>query len=55
MIDAVQYSSIGSGEVATGPCAAALGNAVAHALGIRARHLPLSTERLMQVIEQTND
>jgi CO/xanthine dehydrogenase Mo-binding subunit len=50
LVDAAQYPSLGSGEVATGPCAAALGNAVANALGIRARHLPLNTERLMQAI-----
>jgi CO/xanthine dehydrogenase Mo-binding subunit len=54
-IDAKQYPSLGSGEVATGPCAGALGNAVAHALGIRARHLPLNPERLIQAIEQTED
>jgi len=55
LVDAAEHPSLGSGEVATGPCAAALGNAVAHALGIRARHLPLNPERLMQAIEQTND
>jgi CO/xanthine dehydrogenase Mo-binding subunit len=44
--------SLGSGEVATGPCAGALGNAVAHALGIRARHLPLNPENLLQCINQ---
>ncbi len=55
LIDAKQHPSLGSGEVATGPCAGALGNAVAHALGIRARHLPLNPERLMQAIEQTED
>ena len=49
------HPSLGSGEVATGPCAAALGNAVAHALGIRARHLPLNAERLMQAIDEHND
>lgn len=55
LVDDASHPSLGSGEVATGPCAAALGNAVAHALGIRARHLPLNTERLMQAIEQAND
>jgi len=55
LVDASSHPSLGSGEVATGPCAAALGNAVAHALGIRARHLPLNTERLMQAIEQADD
>jgi CO/xanthine dehydrogenase Mo-binding subunit len=54
LVDAAEHPSLGSGEVATGPCAAALGNAVAHALGIRARHLPLNPERLMQAIEQVN-
>jgi nicotinate dehydrogenase subunit B len=54
LVDAPEHPSLGSGEVATGPCAGALGNAVAHALGIRARHLPLNTERLMQAIDQNN-
>ncbi len=55
LVDAPQHPSLGSGEVATGPCGAALGNAVAHALGIRGRHLPLNTERLLQAIEQAQD
>jgi len=55
LVDASEHPSLGSGEVATGPCAAAIGNAVAHALGIRARHLPLNPERLMQAIEQASD
>lgn len=32
--------SLGVGEAAAGPTAAAIANAVAHALGIRPRHLP---------------
>jgi nicotinate dehydrogenase subunit B len=55
LVDAAMHPSLGSGEVATGPCAAALGNAVAHALGIRARHLPLNAERLMQAIDEHDD
>jgi nicotinate dehydrogenase subunit B len=55
LVDTAVHPSLGSGEVATGPCAAALGNAVAHALGIRARHLPLNTERLMQAIDNAVD
>jgi nicotinate dehydrogenase subunit B len=47
--------SLGSGEVVTGPCAGALGNAVAHALGIRARHLPLTPENLMLAMDQSHD
>ena len=47
--------SLGSGEVVTGPCAGALGNAVAHALGIRARHLPLTPENLMLAMDQNHE
>ena len=46
---------LGSGEVATGPCAGALGNAVAHALGVRARHLPLSPDNLILAMNQTDE
>lgn len=42
--------SLGVGEAAAGPTAAAVANAVAHALGVRARHLPLTAERLAQRI-----
>jgi CO/xanthine dehydrogenase Mo-binding subunit len=38
---------LGLGEVALGPTAAAIGNAVAHALGVRVRDLPLTRERVM--------
>ena len=38
---------LGVGEAAQGPTAAALGNAVAHAMGIRIRDLPLTRERIM--------
>jgi nicotinate dehydrogenase subunit B len=39
--------ALGMGEVAHGPVAAAIGNSVARALGMRLRRLPLSRERLM--------
>ncbi|RZL88139.1 MAG: xanthine dehydrogenase family protein molybdopterin-binding subunit, partial [Variovorax sp.] len=42
--------SLGVGEAAAGPTAAAVANAVAHALGLRARHLPLTGDRLAQAI-----
>jgi len=45
--------SLGGGEAAAGPTAAALGNAVAHALGLRARHLPLTAERLAKLINES--
>ena len=45
--------SLGSGELACGPVAAALANAVSHALGIRARHLPLTPDRLTALINES--
>lgn len=42
--------SLGVGEAAAGPAAAAVANAVAHALDLRARQLPLSAERLAHLI-----
>ena len=41
---------LGIGEAAGGPTVAAIGNAVAHALGIRLRDLPLTRERVMAVL-----
>jgi CO/xanthine dehydrogenase Mo-binding subunit len=38
---------LGVGEVTAGPTAAAIGNAVSHALGARIRDLPLTRERIM--------
>ncbi len=37
---------LGTGECAAGPTAAAIGNALWHALGVRARDLPLTPERV---------
>jgi len=55
VVDDPSNPYLGSGEVATGPCAGALGNAVAHALGVRARHLPLTPENLILSMEQAGD
>jgi nicotinate dehydrogenase subunit B len=41
---------LGVGEASGGPTAAAIGNAVAHALGARIRDLPLSRERVMAAL-----
>ena len=41
---------LGVGEVTAGPTAAAIGNAVSHALGTRIRDLPLTRERIMGVL-----
>jgi nicotinate dehydrogenase subunit B len=38
--------SLGAGEAAQGPTAAAIGNAIAHATGVRFRDLPLMPERI---------
>ncbi len=41
---------LGVGEAAGGPTVAAIGNAVAHALGVRLRDLPLTRERVMAAL-----
>jgi CO/xanthine dehydrogenase Mo-binding subunit len=38
---------LGIGEVVLGPTAASIGNALAHALGMRVRDLPFTRERIM--------
>lgn len=43
---------LGLGEVALGPVTAAIGNAVAHALGLRIRDLPFSRDRLLTALLQ---
>jgi CO/xanthine dehydrogenase Mo-binding subunit len=43
-------TALGAGECAAGPVAAAIGNAIAHALGVRARDLPLTAERVEAAI-----
>ena len=44
---------LGAGEVSGGPTAAAIGNAVSHALGARIRDLPLTRERVMAALLTT--
>ncbi|HEX4864211.1 MAG TPA: molybdopterin cofactor-binding domain-containing protein, partial [Acidimicrobiales bacterium] len=48
VIDAPGEPEVGAGEVAQGPVAAAIGNAVADAVGVRVRDLPLTRERVDQ-------
>jgi nicotinate dehydrogenase subunit B len=43
----------GAGEVAQGPVAGAIGNAVADAVGVRVRDLPLTRERIARAIEES--
>jgi CO/xanthine dehydrogenase Mo-binding subunit len=46
VIDRPKQPFLGAGEASQGPASAALGNAVAHALGVRLRDMPLSPERV---------
>ena len=42
--------SLGMGEASIGPAAAAIGNAAAHALGLRLRHLPFTRDRIVAAL-----
>ena len=50
LFDQVDQPSLGGGEASAGPTGAAIANALASALGIRARHLPFTAERLAKLI-----
>jgi CO/xanthine dehydrogenase Mo-binding subunit len=50
LIDAQDQPPLGLGEVVHGPTAAAIGNAVAHALGARIRDLPLTRDRIVKAV-----
>jgi CO/xanthine dehydrogenase Mo-binding subunit len=52
-IAAPDEPALGLGEVSMGPTAAAIGNAVARALGTRIRDLPLTRERIMTTLLAT--
>jgi CO/xanthine dehydrogenase Mo-binding subunit len=45
-------ASLGAGEAAQGPTAAAIGNALAAAVGVRVRDLPLTPEAVVAAIER---
>jgi nicotinate dehydrogenase subunit B len=45
--------SAGAGEVAQGPVAAAIGNALADATGVRVRDLPLTRDQVIRAIEES--
>jgi nicotinate dehydrogenase subunit B len=49
IIDTSQ-TPLGAGEAAQGPVAAAIGNAASRALGVRMRDLPLTRERLVEIL-----
>lgn len=52
-IVASDHPSTGAGELTQGPVAGAIGNAVADAVGVRVRDLPLTTEQITKAIEQS--
>jgi CO/xanthine dehydrogenase Mo-binding subunit len=50
VVDAPDHPTLGMGECTMGPTAAAIGNAVAHALGVRIRDMPFTRERIARVL-----
>lgn len=54
LIDRSEEPSVGVGEAAPGPTAAAIGNAVVDALGIRVRDLPITRRALERAIAETD-
>jgi CO/xanthine dehydrogenase Mo-binding subunit len=50
VLDRPDLPSVGAGEAAQGPTAGAIANAVAAAVGVRVRHLPLTTEAVSAAI-----
>jgi nicotinate dehydrogenase subunit B len=49
ILDHPGEKSLGAGEAAQGPTAAAIGNAIAHATGVRLRDLPITPDRIKGV------
>ena len=50
LVDGNGNPSLGVGECTVGPTAAAIGNAVAHALGVRIHDMPLTRDRVMAAL-----
>jgi len=48
LINQPNEPSVGAGEATQGPTAAAIGNAVYNALGIRVRKLPLNMDNILK-------
>ena len=53
VLDRPDQPSVGAGESVQGPVAAALGNALFDALGVRVRQLPLSQDHILQALNET--
>jgi CO/xanthine dehydrogenase Mo-binding subunit len=54
VLDQPDHPSLGAGESVQGPVAAALGNALFDALGVRVRQLPLSQDHILQALNETS-
>jgi nicotinate dehydrogenase subunit B len=52
-VDGAGNSTLGVGECTVGPTAAAIGNAVNHALGVRIHDMPLTRDRIMAALLKT--
>lgn len=50
LVEATGHDPLGVGECAGGPAAAAIGNAVAHALGVRVRDMPMTRDRIVAAL-----
>ena len=53
VLDRPDAPFLGAGEAAHGPVAAAIANAVAHAIGVRVRRLPLNREAIISALDET--
>ena len=53
VLDRPTEPPLGAGEAAQGPVAAAIGNAVFDALGVRVRRLPLTPDTIARVVNQS--
>jgi CO/xanthine dehydrogenase Mo-binding subunit len=50
LVDGAGNPTLGVGECSCGPTAAAVGNAVAHALGVRVHDMPLTRDRILKAL-----
>ncbi|GAB3976517.1 hypothetical protein [Plantactinospora veratri] len=50
LVDRPSEPSVGAGEAAQGPTAAAIANAVADALSVRVRDLPITADRIVAAL-----
>jgi CO/xanthine dehydrogenase Mo-binding subunit len=50
LIDRPDQPSVGSGEAAAGPTAAAIGNAIRDALGVRVLRMPITFDRIVELL-----